>query len=318
MPISLEDTSTVAVVDFDLYFSGINGGGFVVQAMPGWVKLFEITDRGIVVGSQTHPFEAERWYHVTIEVDAQNSTFSLYLDDELIFNKVEISNIPEAIDSLRAISVLQGTEETYFAIDNIVVRQLTQVASIKEITSENGDANVVLAKDKEIRVYFTSGLKAAGVYPAKFKLSGAVIEKAEYDADNFCVTLTLKNPLSPGEYRLETAENLVMSNGDIYAEKLYGNFEVKDSMVDVQSLSVADNTVTASIINSSQDDKVVYLIINLYTGDVMKSSTVKAITLGSGENSVSEQVEGYVSGDMAEAIIWDSLSIPACLKSTAD
>ena len=318
MPISLEDTSTVAVVDFDLYFSGINGGGFVVQAMPGWVKLFEITDRGIVVGTQTHPFEAEQWYHVTIEVDAQNSTFSLYLDDELIFNKVEISNIPEAIDSLRAISVLQGTEETYFAIDNIVVRQLTQVASIKEITSENGDANVVLAKDKEIKVYFTSGLKAAGVYPAKFKLPGAVIEKAEYDADNFCVTLTLKNPLSPGEYRLETAENLVMSNGDIYAEKLYGNFEVKDSMVDVQSLSVADNTVTASIINSSQDDKVVYLIINLYTGDVMKSSTVKALTLGSGENSVSEQVEGYVSGDMAEAIIWDSLSIPACLKSTAD
>lgn len=318
MPISLEDTSTVAVVDFDMYFSGINGGGFVVQAMPKWVELFKITDRGIVVGSQTHPFEARRWYHMTIEVDAQNSTFSLYLDNELIFNKVRVSNIPEAIDSLRAISMLQGTEETYFAIDNIVVRQLTQAASIKQITSENGDANVVSSKDREIKVYFTSGLKAAGVYAAKFKLPGAVIEKAEYDADNFCVTLTLKNPLSPGEYRLETAENLVMSNGDIYAEKLYGNFEVKESMVEVQSLSVAGDTVTASFINGSQDDKVIYMLITLYNDGTLESSNVKELTLNSGENNVSEVIDGYVSGYVAEVFIWDFLTTPTCLMSTAD
>lgn len=318
MPISLEDTSTVAVVDFDLYFSGINGGGFVVQAMPGWVKLFEITDRGIVAGSQTHPFEAEQWYHVTIEINAQNSTFSLYLDNELVIDDLEISNIPESIDSLRAISMLQGTEETYFAIDNIVVRQLTQAASIKEITSENGDINVVSSKDREIKVYFTSGLKAAGVYPAKFKLPGAVIEKAEYDAENFCVTLTLKEPLSAGEYRLETAENLVMSNGDIYAEKLYADFEVKESMVEVQSLSVTGDTITARIVNNSQDSKVVYMLITLYNDEILTSSTVIELTLNSGENNVSEQIDGYVSGYAAEVFIWDSLAIPACLMSTVD
>ena len=220
IPINLNSTTSVAKVDFDIYFNGINGGGVVIQAMPKWVELFKITNQGIVAGGQTHPFAAERWYHMTIVLDAQGATFSIYLDNELIFDGLESSNMPQAIDSIRVISMLQGTEETYFAIDNIVARQVTKAASISKITSENGDTNVVSERDREIKVYFSGALQAASVYPAKFRLNGATIEKAVYDSEHFYVTLTLKDPLSAGTYRLETAENLVMSNGEIY-EKSY-------------------------------------------------------------------------------------------------
>ena len=323
IPISLKNTTTVAITDFDIYFSAINGNGLKTKVnylQTNRPDLFYITTRGITAGSQTYPFEAKRWYHITLELDAQNAVFSLYLDGELIFDNVQVANLPKgvAIDSIRVISMLQGTEETYYAIDNIVVRQITQAPSIVNITSENGGANVVSAKDREINVYFSGALQPTSVYPAKFTISGAAIEQAVYDAENYCVTLTLEKPLAAGVYRLAAAENLVMGSGEIYAEKLYGDFEVKGTMLEVQSYTVEGNKVIAEIVNLSQEVKIAYMIINLYSGETLKTSIAKEITLASGKNSLSEPISGYTDGDKSEVFMWDSLTAPACFMIAAD
>lgn len=325
IPASLKNTNTTAVLDFDIYFSSINGNGmktrlnYLETYKP---ELFSITTKGISAGSAStpYPFEEKRWYHITLEVNSQNASYSVSLDGEPIFTNVAIVNMPKgvAMDSVRIISMLQGTEETYYAIDNIVVRQITQAPSIVNITSKNGDTNIVSARDREINVYFSGALEATSVYASKFTLSGAVIKKAVYDAENHCVTLTLEKPLSAGVYRLTAAENLVMSNGEIYAEKLYGDFEVKNSVFEVLSSVVNENRITASIMNSSPEDKTVYMIINLYNGEMLKSRAADELTLVSGENNLSKLINGYASGDKAEVFIWDSLLTPVCIMSISN
>lgn len=324
IPVSLKNTSTTAVVDFDIYFSNINGNGlktrlnYLQSYRP---EMFLITTRGISAGSETHPFEAKRWYHITLEVNSQTATYSLALDGEQIFKDVAITNMPKgvAMDSIRVISMLQGgEEETYYAIDNIVVRQITAIPSIVNITSMNGDENVVSVKDREITVYFSGGLEPSSVYASKFTINGAEIEKAVYDDKSCCVTLTLKEPLLAGTYRLTTAENLVMGNGDIYAEKLYGDFEVRSSVFETVASEVKENRITASIKNNSSENKTVYMIVNLYNGTTMKSSSAEEITLVSGENTVSRLINGYASGDKAEVFIWDSLLIPNCIMNASN
>lgn len=320
IPISLKNTSTVAITDFDIYFSAINGNGFKTRLnylQSNRPEIFSINTKGIVAGSNTYPFEAKRWYHITLELDVENASFSLYLDGELIFDNLTIANLPKGVtaDSIRAISMLQGTEESYYAIDNIVVRRVTRAPSIVNITSENGDTNTVSSRDTKINVYFSGALEATSVYPAKFSLNGATIKSAQYNADNFSVTLELDKVLTAGEYRLTTAENLVMGSGEIYAEKLYGDFKVIDSEFEVLTSAIDEGTVIADIVNNSKEDKPVYLITNLYDGAILKSSSVEKLILTSGKNSISRQINGYQNGNKAEAFMWDSLSIPVCFMS---
>ena len=321
IPFDFKNTTTAVEANFDIYFNNINGQGMTVMLVLPTKRpvLFKITKDGIVTGdgSVVGSFEAGRWYHATLKVDAQALVYSLSIDGEEIFTDRQISNMEQgtAMHSIRLISMLQGTEETYFAVDNVSVRQITQAPSIVNITSSKGSENTVSTNDKKIKVYFSGALQSASVYPAKFTISGAVVEQAVYDAANYCVTLTLKQPLSAGTYRLVTAENLVMGNGEIYAEKLYGDFTVTASMFEAISSDVSADRITAKIINNSNDSKTVYMIIDLYNGDMLKTSTVKEINLVSGENLVYETINGYTSGDKAEIFMWDYLTAPNCFIS---
>lgn len=325
IPFDLKNTTTTAVIDFDLYFNNITGNGMTVMLNLSASQrpvLFRITQNGIATseGQVVGSFEANRWYHATLTVDAQRLVCSLDLDDQEIFVNQPISNMGQgtAMHSIRLVSMLQGTEETYFAVDNVSVSQITQAPSIVNIASSKGGENKVSSKDSEIKVYFSGALQSTSVYPSKFTISGAVIESAVYDAANYCVTLTLEQPLSAGTYRLAVAENLVMGNGEIYAEQLYGDFTVVDSMVETISASLLEDRLTAELINNSDDTRTVYMITNIYSGGVLKRSTAKELTLSSGRNYVSEAIEGYISGDRTEIFMWDSLKAPSCFMSVTN
>lgn len=316
-----KNTTTIASADFDIYFNDINGNGtsFMLVLATKRPVLFKITKNGIATsdGHIMGTFESKRWYHATLTVDSQNMVCSLYLDNKEIFQNQPISDMEPgtAMSSIRLVSMLQGTEETYFAVDNVSVRQITHAPSIVNITSSKGGENTVSSSDREIKVYFSGALQPASVYPAKFTINGAVIKKAVYDAEKFCVTLTLEKPLAVGTYRFATAENLVMGNGEIYAERLYGDFMVNASMFETVSASVFENQITAELMNNSKDSKQTYMIINLYNGNTLKTSTVKEITLLPGENSVSETISGYTSGNKTEIFMWDCLTMPTCFMN---
>lgn len=320
IPLELKNTTTTAMVDFDIYFSDINGNGMTAMLVLSSNRpvLFKITDKGIVDsdGQVVGSFAAKRWYHATLTINSQNTSYSLYIDDEAVLkNKPITMQAGAAMPSVRLVSMLQGTDETYFAVDNIVVRQVTTAPSVVNITSEKGGENTVSANDKEIKVYFSGALQPTSVYPSKFSISGAVIEKAEYDAANYCVTLTLEKPLSAGTYRLEVAENLVMGNGEIYAEKLFGAFAVQGTSIEAVYASVSSGMLNAEIANNSQSPKKVYIITNIYSSNVMKSSTAKEFNLSAGSNYIFEPITGYTSGDTAEIFMWDSLNAPTCIMS---
>ena len=325
IPFDFKNTTTTASADFDLYFSDINGNGMTVMlnlSASYRPVLFKFTTNGIVDADETRvgTFETNRWYHVTLTIDAQNTSYTLYVDDKELIANHPIKNMERGMpmDSIRLVSKLQGTQETYFAVDNAVVRQITQAPSIINITSSRGGENIVSARDREISVYFSGALQATSVYPAKFTIGDAVIEKATYDAENYCVTLVLEKPLSAGSYRLAVAENLVMGNGEIYAEKLYGDFAVCGSMLETISAAVSGAMLNAEIMNHAEEAQTVYAIFNLYNGNALKTSTAKAIMLIPGENFVVETVPEYISGNKVEVFMWDYLNAPTCFMNVTN
>ena len=325
IPIDFKDTKTVAVAEFDLYFNRITGNG--VSALLNLSAsyrpaIFTIDKNGITSGDNTvkHSFEAERWYHIKLMADSQNTSYTLWLDDEAIFTNIKIPKMdPSApMNSLRMISKLQGTEESYFAIDNITVRQLTQAPSISNVTSANGSKNVVSAKDSEITVYFSGALQPTSVYASKFTVDGASVTEATYNQSDFSVTLKLDKPLAAGTHRITVAENLVMGNGEIYGEKLYGNFEVKNTLIEVTEASNEDGRITASVRNNTTDTQTVYMITNVYNGNTLKSSAVSEFVLNAGDNLINGVVSDYENGNKIEVFFWDSLKTPACIFAIGD
>lgn len=325
IPIDFKDTKTVAVAEFDLYFNRITGNG--VSALLNLSAsyrpaIFTIDKNGITSGDNTvkHSFEAERWYHIKLMADSQNTSYTLWLDDEAIFTNIKIPKMdPSApMNSLRMISKLQGTEESYLAIDNITVRQFTQAPSISNVTSANGSKNVVSAKDSEITVYFSGALQPTSVYASKFTVDGASVTEAIYNQSDFSVTLKLDKPLAAGTHRITVAENLVMGNGEIYGEKLYGNFEVKNTLIEVTEASNADSRITASVRNNTTDTQTVYMITNVYNGNTLKSSAVSEFVLNAGDNSINGVASDYENGNKIEVFFWDSLKTPVCIFAIGD
>ena len=130
--------------------------------------------------------------------------------------------------------------------------------------------------------------------------------------------LVLEKPLSAGSYRLAVAENLVMGNGEIYAEKLYGDFAVCGSMLETISAAVSGAMLNAEIMNHAEEAQTVYAIFNLYNGNALKTSTAKAIMLIPGENFVVETVPEYISGNKVEVFMWDYLNAPTCFMNVTN
>ena len=63
------------------------------------------------------------------------------------------------------------------------------------------------------------------MYPAKFTIDGAVIKSAQYDDDKTRgYHHTGQNPLPRANTGVTARKNLVMGNGEIYAEKLFADF----------------------------------------------------------------------------------------------
>ncbi|MBP3361584.1 MAG: hypothetical protein J6N52_12055 [Clostridia bacterium] len=320
-PLQLMNTTTTAIVDFDIYFNNITGNGMFIQLIPaeGAVrpKLVTISSSTIASGdnSAKYEFDAGQWYHITLTIDAQKRECSLYLDNNKVFEKLAVSNMPEgaSMNSLRLISQLQGDEETYFAIDNAEVRQLTTAPYIINITSENGSRNVVSDRDTKIKAYFSGALQEASVYPSKFTLDGANIIGAEYNPADFSITLTLDKPLNAGLHRLTAASNLVMGSNSTYDEAFYSDFTVKTSIFSINSAEIKDGTVNTEIENTGDNERVIYLIVNTFDEGTLKSSVVKEFVLTPGINSITYKSSDYEIGGEINAYIWDSLSIPSCL-----
>lgn len=325
IPIELKNIKTVAITEFDLYLNRITGNGMstILNLSASYrPAIFKIDKNGITSGDDTvkRSLDAGRWYHIKLMMDSQNTSYTLWLDDEAIFTNIKIPKMDMSapMNSLRMVSKLQGTEESYFAVDNITVRQLTQAPSIRRVTSANGSQNAVSAKDSEITVYFSGALQPTSVYASKFTVDGAAVTGAVYNQADFSVTLKLDKPLLAGAHRITVAENLVMGNGEIYGEKLYGNFEVKNTFTEVTASSKNGGSVTAEISNNSADTQTVYMITNVYSGNLLKSSTVKEFVLKPGENSVSGAAQDYEDGNQLEVFFWDSLKIPSCIGSVED
>lgn len=327
IPVTLENAKSIVELDFDLYFNKINGNGlktYMLFSDKGRYNLFKVVDSKIVMDKSEHEFKADKWYHVKIVMNVQKKQFSLYLDEELIFDNLSV-NIPDgaSVDTIRLVSMLDGEDgETYFAVDNMVVRHITQSPTILNITSENGDKNIVAARDNEIKVKFSGALQPSSVYPKKFELKGAVIKETTYNEKDFSVTLVLDKPLPLGKYQISTAENLVMGSGEIYAEKLYCNFEVKNSVLEADEAdcyietTLSSAKVNAIIKNNSQENKFAFIIINLYSNGKLKTSKIEKIELkeiNSNLNIVSKDIVGYEDGDQIEVFVWDSVKKPICI-----
>ena len=116
--------------------------------------LFTVNKDGLVSasGKTLAAFEAKKWYHIKSVIDSQNAVCTLYLDGEELLTNEPLAKMykGEKLNSIRLVSKLQGTEETYFAVDNIVVRETTLAPTILNVTSENGHENTVSVKDSVI------------------------------------------------------------------------------------------------------------------------------------------------------------------------
>ena len=325
--IKYQNINTVATAEYDLYFNDINGNGMTAMLCLDGNNavrpvLFTVNKDGLVSssGKILAAFEAKKWYHIKSVVDSQNAVCTLYLDGEELLTNEPLAkmNKGEKLNSVRLVSKLQGTEETYFAVDNIVVRETTLAPTILNVTSENGGENIVSAKDSVIMVYFSGALQPTSVYPAKFTIDGAVIKSAHYDDDKRAVIITLDKPLAKGKHRVTTAENLVMGNGEIYAEKLFADFEVKANDISVVTAEISNGQINAELVNDTGADINGYMITNLYDGTGIKSTTVKNIVLKSGTTNISETIQKYEIGNGIEVFIWDSLKNPECLMYAED
>ncbi len=324
IPFKLMSATTTAIVDFDIYFNAINGNGMEMQLIPGRHNLFTINSRGIVPsdGSTPYRFVADTWYHMQLCVDSSLAKYTLYVDGEPALVNIPISKLAAgtALDSLRLVSKLQGTEETYFAVDNVEVKHSTLAPSIVNIISANAEvANSVSVKDTVFTAYFTGALQTTSVYPSKFTLTGdgenIEILSAEYDSTNFSVTFEIAEPLTAGKtYRLTVAENVVMGNGEIYGEKLYGDFAVIQKSFALIGTPVIEGTTLNAVV-TSDSDTTAYLIMNVYDGNTLKSSNVKELQLVSGENTIAESIPNYADGNKTEIFIWDVIVAPACFAS---
>ncbi len=325
IPFDLKDAQTTAIVDFDIYFNAINGNGMQMMLILDGArpKLFDINSKGIVPcdGSTPYPFAADTWYHAQLLIDSSLAKYTLYIDGTPALVNIPISmTAGVAMDTLRLISKLQGTEETYFAVDNVEVRHSTLAPSILNVTSANAEsANTVSVKDTVFTAYFTGALQPTSVYPSKFTLTGndesIEILSAKYDSTNFSVTFEIAQPLTEGvTYRLEVAENVVMGNGEIYGEKLYADFTAVQKSFVLSTEPVIEETTLNAVITSTSDT-IAYLVINVYDGETLKSSNVKELQLVKGENTVSESIPDYVDTNKAEIFIWDSIVAPACFAS---
>lgn len=324
--ITLSKCSSVAEVSFDWYFSALRGSTVAqLRTTSAVIKpMFTITSSGVSSsdGKQKYSFIPDHWYKVKITIDAVKKTYSLYLDGNgAIINQP--MDYPEGsiFDSIRLVSKLSGNPKTFFAVDNMSVRHLLYAPMITSVSSKNSFAdNVILSTDKEIFVYFSGGLEKTSIYPSKFMITSGdetmLVTTAEYDANGLFVKLGTADNFKAGKkYRITVLENVVMSNGELYGEKLYYDFVAERSAFEADSIAFsADGVVTVDVTNKSSADKSFYLIANIYDNGCVVKRMAKEISISSGTSTISEAIGGYTQNQSIDIMLWDNLDMPYCFS----
>ena len=324
--ITLSKCSSVAEVSFDWYFSALRGSAVAqLRTTSAVIKpLFTITSSQVSSsdGKQKYSFSADHWYKVKLTIDAVKKTYSLYLDDNGAIINQPI-DYPEGsiFDSIRLVSKLSGNPKTFFAVDNMSVRHLLYAPMITSVSSKNSFAdNVVLSADKEIFVYFSGGLEKTSIYPSKFLITSEdetiAVTDAEYDANGLFVKLGTADNFKAGKkYRITVLENVVMSNGELYGEKLYFDFTAERSVFEADNISLsADGVVTINVTNKSSESKSFYLLTNIYENGYVIKKSVKEIPVSAGTSIVTEPIDGYTRSNTADIMLWDNLDTPYCFS----
>lgn len=331
--IDLSDIKTTAVLDFDIYMSSMRGYVFAmfITDTNQRVSIFNIQSSAISAGggAQSQSFSAGEWHHVTVDFDMEKLLFDISVD-----GKKEIVDAPlnvkegSAAGSIRLVSMMDGSaEDVYFALDNVTVKQISYAPYIYKITSPSAaGTDKVSFKDDTFTAYFSSALQEVSVFPSKFTLTcggqSVPIISAKYNSGDTSVTFKLEKPLpADSECKLTVAENVVMGNGDLYGEKLYGGFTVIKTPFNIVSADISEDGIfTAEAENTDLVQHSVYLFINTYDeNNRMLKHEVKELVLVPGKSTAEQRIEGFGACAAAEVFMWDTLNKPVCilLKSQA-
>lgn len=255
-----------------------------------------------VVGERAS-YDIKEWYHLTLEINVAESTFTLSVGDA-----TQTGTLPATLDALDQIRVFGPKDDavkTYIAVDNVVVSRYLDLPELSF-------ADPVDYKSTSVTFTTSEELNALDITKENFKLEDEFSEVAikSVSASGSSITIVPEESLrSNMNYKVTISPEVRYSAGPTIGLAAEGSFTTSKANFEITEGSFGGGKFNFEALNQTSTDRSVVVIIQVWDGTAVSKVYAENVTIGAGTSETMYEVgvPTMQSGEVATAYIWDKL-----------
>ena len=263
-----------AKIEFDMLVSARTDSYkfYYRQSNVSTVMFAEFCTEGIKSnGNIESDYETEKWYHCSMIFDPISHLISFSMDDKEIITAPVSEQITQ-LDQLRFFGPNYDDVKSYMAIDNFIIRTLSEAPIIENIQGETMVENLVHFDSSYLKLTLSKK-----IYTEKFKKEmveiknhyGESVEIASVEVNENDVYIYLNEKLESNlEYTVTIKEDTYLTESLMLGADIYGtftssfqNFECTDAYL---VKTGRNKGLYFSIFNNTGQTKDIYVIMHKY------------------------------------------------------
>lgn len=263
--------------------------------------------------------ETNKWYKLTIIYNIHNTSYSLMINDEMIVFEEPFAK-PNKIERIQYFTLNINPLSSYayeLYLDNFKISSMTKpysvyasyccldetVASSSKVPFENGKAELIFSEDMtEAEVKSAVSLYDSDGNKAEFE--------AEFNSDSNTYIITLPSLKPRSDYKIVVDSSLRSASGGKNEGRSEFEFTTKKDGFYIDDIKITSLGADIYIQNDTASPKAAKLFVGVYENNVLKSCTVRNVSLpSSGTSQIAATVPGGVPNAKIIAYLLDNFSL---------
>lgn len=316
--ISLRNCISKHTLMFDIYIDHsperASPGSFTLKQNGGAeVEFATVSDGAFHFKGADVPFETNKWYTFSVEVDVLSHKYSISINDgtsdKKVVSDVEFTSALTNCHYVRIGGPTNDSVKTSYALDNVRVYRESDFPVITQV-GYNGikDAEQIICNPDTIDIYLSTQIKNIVKEQVTISDNGApvIIENVLYDANTNCVKVTLKHRLRSNTlYKITLAKGIKMTDDTEIDRNIESSFITALEGTDIVKASYTGGSIEFDVQNNTGDSEKLYAVVAVYNGDKFVRSAYAPI-----EAKAETTIDGTINigtlsnGETAELYLW--------------
>jgi hypothetical protein len=223
------------------------------------------------------------------------------------------SSTISSMDNCRLIMPSDYEGYNFIAIDNVTTIVTSRYPYISAITyGKNAMQGDVDIGTDRINIKLSDAIDGTSLTTDKVKIYSAddTAEISELTYESNTITAKLERPLISNEsYTVELAQNIKLTSGENIGESLIAKFKTLPQAFDIYNGRFVKGSsnikFTAELKNTTGSDVIAWVIMTVFDGQKIKSTTVKKYTCS--DETRAELAAPCIDGNTVQVVVWDGV-----------